>query len=310
MSENTAERDEELDIIEDEADQFTDVPLIVRIAAELAGTFILVFIGLGVLLYASISGAPDPFTIAIAFGVALAAAIALFAGVSGAHVNPAVTLGAAIKGQLRWVDVPAYWVAQLAGGTAAAGLLFLTVPDGLPRAEIFGTTVNGFEAEAGIGALSGGQFTFSFGQALALEAVATGILVAVCLGTASWVKNAVVPVVAGLTLTGLLLVLGPVTGGALNPVRATAAAIFTGGESINQLWLFWVAPLLGGAIAGLSYAFFAPRPIEDEDEEAEWEEDEDEDDEWDDDAEDSVEAEHRRAEEAGHVRHIEDDSTR
>lgn len=256
-------------------------PLAIRVAAEAAGTFILVFVGIGALLYSGALRQEDPFITALAFGVALSAAIALFANVSGAHVNPAVSLGAALKGSLRWIDLPAYWLGQILGGTAAAGILFITLPDGLAgqvgssdRA-LFGQTANTFGDSSFLSQISEQQLQFSVGQVIALEVVATGILVAVCLGTRSWVRNAVVPVVAGLTYTGLLIVLGPVSGGSLNPARSTASAIIAGGDALGQLWLFWVAPLVGGALAGISYALFAPRPVLDED----WDEDDDED--WD-----------------------------
>ncbi|WP_434080321.1 aquaporin [Sanguibacter sp. Z1732] len=106
-------------------------PLITRVAGEAAGTFILVFIGLGALLYSGTLREVDPLINALAFGVAFAAAIALFARVSGGHINPAISLGAAVKGQLGWGDLPAYWLGQLVGAIAAAAVLFATLPAGL-----------------------------------------------------------------------------------------------------------------------------------------------------------------------------------
>src|SRR5699024_10628063 len=97
--------------------------LLTRIAAETAGTFILVFIGLGALLYSGTLREIDPLINALAFGVALAAALGLFARVSGGHVNPAISLGAAIKGRVSWADLPGYWLGQLVGAVAAEVVL-------------------------------------------------------------------------------------------------------------------------------------------------------------------------------------------
>lgn len=237
-------------------------PLLTRVAGEAAGTFILVFIGLGALLYSGTLREVDPLINALAFGVAFAAAIALFGRVSGGHINPAISLGAAIRGQLRWGDLPAYWLGQLAGGIAAAAVLFLTLPAGFSTQlettdqALFSQAANSFGDHSYLAQATGGAMSFGIAQVLVLEALAAAILTAVVLARRT--RAHLVPVVAGLTLSGLILALEPVTGGSVNPARSSAAAIFAETAALGQLWLFWLAPLIGGAVAGLAYLMFAP----------------------------------------------------
>ncbi|MGC0273006.1 MIP/aquaporin family protein [Pseudactinotalea sp. Z1739] len=241
-------------------------PLMTRVAGEAAGTFILVFIGLGALLYSGTLREVDPLINALAFGVAFAAAIALFARVSGGHINPAISLGAAVKGQLGWGDLPAYWLGQLVGAIAAAAVLFATLPAGLATQvgasdqALFSQAANTFGDQSYLAQISGGQMSFGLVQVLLLEAVGAAVLTAVVLATSHRGRTHVAPVAAGLTLTGLILALDPVTGGGLNPARSTAAAIFAEPAVLGQLWLFWLAPMIGGGVAGLAYLLFAPTP--------------------------------------------------
>ena len=264
MSVPVAATDETTDPAEFSLDQ--QFSLAKRVAAEAAGTFILVFIGLGALLYSGSLREIDPLINALAFGVAFAAGVGLFARVSGGHINPAISLGAAIKGQLGWADLPAYWLGQLVGALAAGALLFVTIPGGMAAQlqttdqALFGQTANTFGDQSYLAQVTGGQMTFSIGQVLALEAVAAAVLTAVVLATAGRARTLVTPLLAGLTLTGLLLLLEPVSGGSVNPARSSASAIFSDTAVLGQLWLFWVAPLVGGAIAGLAYLLFSPTP--------------------------------------------------
>lgn len=240
--------------------------LLTRMAAEAAGTFILVFIGLGALLYSGTLREVDPLINALAFGVAFAAATAVFARVSGGHINPAISLGAAIRGHLGWADLPAYWLGQIAGGLGAAAVLFLTLPAGLSAQlgvtdqALFTQAANTYGDQSYLAQISGGEMSFGLPQVLVLEALAAAILTAVVLAKSA--RAHVVPVVAGLTLTGLVLALEPVTGASVNPARSTAAAIFAESAALGQLWLFWLAPLIGGAVAGLAFLLFAPAATE------------------------------------------------
>ncbi|WP_022917681.1 MIP/aquaporin family protein [Ruania albidiflava] len=257
--------------------------LFTRFAAEFLGTFILVFIGFGVTLYAGVLLNPDETLRLLSWGVALLVVIALFGRVSGGHFNPAVTLGAAITGRTSWPDVLVYWVGQLAGGAAAAGLLYLTIPSGLPTAvgaasqkAMFTKVASGYGEHSIVGQLTTGAVTTELVQVLLVEVVATALFVGVALMAQRWARGTrgTTAVVTGLAYGALSLTTYSLTGGALNPARATAAAIFSEGWAVGQLWLFWVAPLVGAAIAALLVTVFAPDPLpvydlddEDEDEE-------------------------------------------
>ena len=255
--------------------------LFTRFAAEFLGTFILVFIGFGVTLYAGVLLNPDETLRLLSWGVALLVVIALFGRVSGGHFNPAVTLGAAITGRTSWPDVLVYWVGQLAGGAAAAGLLYLTIPSGLPTAvgagsqkAMFTKVASGFGEHSIVGQLTTGAVTTELVQVLLIEVVATALFVGVALMAQRWARGTrgMTAVVTGLAYGALSLTTYSLTGGALNPARATAGAIFSEGWAVGQLWLFWVAPLVGAAIAALLVTVFAPDPlpvydVEEEDEE-------------------------------------------
>jgi len=238
--------------------------LVARMLSELAGSFIFIFVGLGALLLGGLISEPDDLTPALVFGLALTAAFAAFGAVSGGHFNPAVSLGAAIAGRIRWADMVPYWLSQLVGGIAAAGLWFVAIPDGLAnftggvRAQ-FAEAAPAYGAESTISVMSQGQVAFSIAWVLVLEAIASAILVAVVLGATTRARIGTAAIAIGLTFTALLITLGPVTGGGVNPLRATATALFAEPWTMGQLWLFWVAPLIGGAVAGLIFTVIGPR---------------------------------------------------
>src|SRR5665648_912176 len=233
-----------------------DVPagpsLVARLGAEAFGTFGLVLVILGAGLYLPLSNAG---TLGVALG-----------HVSGGHFNPAVSLGAAFSGRLSVVDLLLYWLSQVFGGVLAAAILFVTIPSALPALlgaadskAFFALTANGWGAHSPLSALSQGQVTFDLKSALIIEVVATAVFVAVTIGvTSRRVAAGVGPFAVGITFAAMLLVTGPVTGGGVNPARSTAAALFSGGAALGQLWLFWLAPLLGAAIVGLFALAFAP----------------------------------------------------
>ncbi|ACQ81253.1 major intrinsic protein [Beutenbergia cavernae DSM 12333] len=251
-----------------------------RLGAEAFGTFVLVFIGVGVALFSGVSTGVGALGIGLAFGIAVLGAASAVGHISGGHFNPAVTLGAAISGRTSWGDLLPYWLAQLVGGAVAAGVLFVTVPSGLPglfaqdgtARGFFSAVSNGFGEHSPTYALiaSSGQIpaeqatagAFGLLGAAVIEIVGTAIFVGVILGVTDVRSNVKFgPVAIGLTLAAVLLVAIPVTNGSINPARSTATAIFSEGWAFGQLWLFWVAPLLGAAIAGLVYSAFAPAPV-------------------------------------------------
>jgi aquaporin Z len=242
-----------------------------------------------VALYASIGGVgAGALGTALAFGIAWMAMIAVAGHISGGHFNPAVTLGAAVAGRLRWSALLPYWLAQVVGGALATALLFI-VTSNFPAVEgdektLFGQVANGFREHSPVAVQAGGVGFGALG-AFVIEATLTAVLVTVFLGARSRrAQRLLAPVTIGFTLTALVLVALPVTNGALNPARATAAALFAESWALEQLWLFWAAPLLGGAIAGaVAFVLFEPRmtvlELEDDDEvpdEGERDEDDDE----------------------------------
>ena len=254
-----------------------------RLGAEAIGTFFLVLAGLGVALYTTLSGA-GALGVSLGFGLALIGGTIAFGQVSGGHFNPAVTLGAAIAGRLPWRDLLPYWVAQLVGGCLAAAALYLTIPSALPTLvasgkatstrAFFATTASGFGQQSPLSRLSTGQVAFELLPALLVEIISTALFVGVFLAsTRRRAQRNVAPFAIGFTYAALVLVASPISNGALNPARATAAAIFSNG-AFGQLWVFWLAPLVGALLAGLAYRAFAAEPIEEVTEEDFLEEDE------------------------------------
>src|SRR5450830_68403 len=226
--------------------------LVARLGAEAFGTFFLVLAGLGVALYAGVTGVGGgPLAVALAFGIAVLASAIAVGQVSGGHFNPAVTFGAAVAGRTAWRDVLPYWLAQLVGGALASALLYVVLAS-LPalaghERSFFSGAANGFGAHSPISAQTGGE-GFGLLGALLIELVVTAVFVGVILGaTDRRSAHQQAPFAIGLTLAVGVLIALPVTNAALNPARATAAAIFSDGWAFGQLWLFWVAPLAGAA---------------------------------------------------------------
>lgn len=240
-----------------------------RLAAEAFGTLFLVIAGLGTALYANITGlGGGPLATALAFGLALLAGAVAVGYVSGGHFNPAVTLGAAIAGRTSWKDVLPYWLAQLVGGVAAAAVLYVTLSSFPTLAEqareFFSSVANGYGTHSPIGAQVQGE-GFSLLGALLIEVVMTALFVGVILGsTDRRSTNSLAPAAIGFAFVVGLLVTIPMTNGSLNPARSTAAAVFSESWAFGQLWLFWVAPLVGAALAGLLYRAFGAEPVQDD----------------------------------------------
>lgn len=286
-----AETDEHELVVDDEPDA-TGPGLLARTGAELFGTFVLVFAGVGTMLYARLDNTVGSLAVAVAFGLAAAVGMVTVGRVSGGHFNPAVSFGAAIAGRLSWADLLPYWLAQLVGGAVGAAVLFLTIPDGLAqliggsedKRELFGATANGFGQHSPLAHLIAtnninSQAQFSLTAALLTEVVATGILVAAYLVLARRLGLAATdpkaPAVAALALIALILVTLPITNAGLNPARSTATAILAPSWALSQLWLFWAAPLLGAALAALLVrAFGTPAPVLDDGDDEDLDDDE------------------------------------
>lgn len=231
--------------------------LFARAAAEAVGTLFLVLIALGVPIFTLPQSNPLPAP--LAGGLAVTAAMFAFGSLSGGHFNPAITVGNLIAGRTRIVDGLVYLGAQLLGGLAGAFVLFAvvrTVPKITDSRAAFDTVASGFGEHSVIQS--------DFAGVLLLEVVGTALLAAVYLGTAvrddAERKNGTAfaaPLAVGLTVA-VLLQLGQAAGNlAFNPARATAAAVFSSGWAGGQLGVFWVAPLIGAAIAGLAFRGFA-----------------------------------------------------
>ena len=213
-----------------------------KYAAELFGTYVLVFGGVG---SAVLAGDQIGFLgISLAFGFSLLAAVYAIGHVSGCHVNPAVTLGLAICRKMDVRDVPGYVVAQLAGATLAAVSILLIArggPDGYSASES-GLGANGY-AE-----LSPGRY--GLGAAFLAEVVLTALLVFTVLGaTHRRAPVGFAGVAIGIVLAAIHLVGIPVTGTSVNPARSFGPAVLAGGDYLQQLWLFLVAPLVGAVAA-------------------------------------------------------------
>lgn len=221
--------------------------------AELLGTFILVLFGCGA---AVIGGAEIGFTgIALAFGLAIVAAAYGFGAISGAHLNPAVSLGMVTAGRMSLGAFVAYVLAQIAGAILATLVLYLIVSGkaGFVMGE-WALGSNGY----GEGYLG----EYALGAALVFETVMTFVFVSVILG-ATGAKSAAgfAGLAIGLTLTAIHLVGINVTGVSVNPARSIGPALFAGGAALSQLWVFIVAPLAGGALAGVLYKSGATRAV-------------------------------------------------
>jgi aquaporin Z len=229
--------------------------LVARLSAEAFGTLFLVIAGLGVPLFTIPQS--NPLSASLAAGLAVTAAMLAFGYISGGHFNPAVTLGNAIAGRIRLPEAAAYLGAQLVGALAGTLALFgvlRTVPKIEDTRAAFDTVTAGFGEHSIIQAPMAGV--------LLVEVLGAALLVAVFLGTtaARNANKAAAPFAVGLTLA-VLLQLGQAVGNTpFNPARATASAIFSNSWSLQQLWLFWVAPLVGAAIAGLVFRGFAETP--------------------------------------------------
>ena len=227
-----------------------------RLGAEFLGTFWLVFGGCGSAVFAAkvLSDDPTPVNMGIGFvGVALAFGLTVLTmayavgHVSGGHFNPAVTIGCAVAKRFEWKDVPAYIVTQVIAGLVAGAAIF-AIASGKDGFDPIGNmAANGFAENSpnGYGLLA----------AFLAETILTAAFLYVILGsTDDRAPKGFAPISIGLALTLIHLISIPITNTSVNPARSTAVAFFHGAGAPAQLWLFWVAPILGAIIAGATYA--------------------------------------------------------
>jgi aquaporin Z len=222
-----------------------------RLTAEFIGTFWLVFGGCGAAIYAANPAGDGSVGIgflgvSLAFGLTVLTGVYAFGVISGGHFNPAVTLGAAIAKRVEWAAVPGYWLAQVLGGLVAGGLLY-TIAKGRPKWNAVGNmAANGYGENS--------PFLYSMGAVLIAEVLLTFVFLMVILGsTDDRAPKGFAGLSIGLCLTLIHLISIPVTNTSVNPARSTATAVFAGGWALEQLWLFWVAPILGGIVGGVAY---------------------------------------------------------
>jgi aquaporin Z len=224
------------------------MPLRNRLAAEFLGTLWLVLGGCGsAVLAAAFPGLGIGFVgVSFAFGLTVLTMAYALGHVSGCHLNPAVSLGLVVGGRFRSGDFIPYVVVQVAGAIAGAGILYL-IASGKA-----GFDVTGGFASNGYGEHSPGGYSMTAG--LVAEFVMTfGFLIVILGSTDERAPSGFAPIAIGLALTLIHLITIPVTNTSVNPARSTGPALFVGGWAVQQLWLFWVAPLLGAACAGLTY---------------------------------------------------------
>ena len=225
-----------------------------KLTAEFIGTFWLVLGGCGSAVLAA--GVPNLGIgyagVALAFGLTVLTGAYAFGHISGGHFNPAVTVGVWTAGRFPTADVIPYVVVQVAGAIGAAAVLFL-IASGAP----------GFDATAGFASNGFGDHSpqhFSMTAGALTEFVLTFMFLVVILGvTSEGAPKGFAPLAIGLTLTLIHLISIPVTNTSVNPARSTGVALFQGGWAIQQLWFFWLMPILGGAAGGLLQRWLSPK---------------------------------------------------
>src|ERR1700677_1735490 len=224
------------------------MPLTKRALAEFFGTFWLVFGGCGAALFAAgFPGLGIGFAgVALAFGLTVLTMAFAIGHISGCHLNPAISLGLVVGKRFPASDLLPYVIAQVAGAIAAASVVFLIA-----------SGKDGFDVHARFASHRYGLHSPGCCSLLACfvaEVVLTAFFLIVIMGsTDSRAPKGFAPIAIGLCLTLIHLVCIPVTNTSVNPARSTGQAIFVGGWALEQLWLFWVAPLVGGILGGLIY---------------------------------------------------------
>jgi len=218
-----------------------------KYVAEFLGMFVLVFMGCGAAIFLGAETGVGHLAVALAFGLSIVAMAYVIGGISGCHINPAVSLSMLISKKMSVGSFVGYVIAQVAGAIAAAALL-----QGLL------SMTNIIDATGGLG--TNGIANVGAGAALIIEAVLTFIFVFVILGVVSdSSKSNVAGIVIGLSLTFVHIVGIPLTGTSVNPARSIGPAIFAGGDALTDLWIFIVAPLVGAAFAAVVFGWLNAR---------------------------------------------------
>jgi aquaporin Z len=225
--------------------------LMKRMSAEFLGTFWLVFGGCG----AAVLAAAFPqlgigfVGVALAFGLTVMTMAFAIGHISGCHLNPAVTVGLAVAKRFPWSNVLAYVVVQVLGAMVAGGVLY-TIASGKPGFSPGGFAANGFGEHS-----PGG---YSMESAILGECLLTFMFLMIILGaTDKRAPAGFAPIAIGLGLTLIHLIGIPIDNLSVNPARSTGPAVIVGGWALQQLWLFWIAPIVGAAVAGLAYPWLA-----------------------------------------------------
>lgn len=207
--------------------------------AEGIGTFVLTLLGCGTAMFLGCNTSAGVVGTAIAFGLTVVAMAYTIGGISGCHINPAITFGVALSGRMSWKEACGYWVGQLIGGIVAGAVLLLLAKV-VAAPDLTGALgSNGVDNAGGVGG------------ALLVELIATFIFVLVVLGTTDSKLGAgnLAGLAIGLTLILVHLVCINLTGTSVNPARSIGPALFAGGASLKCVWVFILAPMVGGALA-------------------------------------------------------------
>ncbi|MCR5327043.1 MAG: aquaporin [Bacteroidales bacterium] len=220
--------------------------------AECIGTFVLTFLGCGTAMMLGCGTPAGVVGTAIAFGLAVVAMAYTIGGISGCHINPAITLGVALSGRMSWKDACGYWCGQFIGGIIAGALLLCVANvTGAPGA---------MGDHAGLGANGVANAGGVWGACL-VEVIATFLFVLVVLGTTDPKVGAgnFAGLAIGLSLILIHLVCINLTGTSVNPARSIGPAIFAGGDALKDVWVFICAPLVGGALSAFCWKALAPK---------------------------------------------------
>ena len=220
--------------------------------AECLGTFVLTFLGCGTAMFLGCAEPAGVVGTAIAFGLTVIAMAYTIGGISGCHINPAITLGVALSGRMSWKDACGYWCGQFIGGIIAGALLLALTKVVTPAADgiaegMLGLGTNGVANAGGVWG------------AFLVEVIATFLFVLVVLGVtdAKLGDGKRAGIVIGLTLILIHLVCINLTGTSVNPARSFGPALFAGGQALKDVWVFICAPLVGGALSALVWKCFA-----------------------------------------------------
>ena len=220
-----------------------------KFIAECLGTFVLTFLGCGTAMFLGCTTPAGVVGTALAIGLAVVAMAYTIGGISGCHINPAITLGVALSGRMSWKEACGYWCGQLIGGVLAGAVLLLVA--GVVAAPDL-TGALGSNGVANAGGVWG---------AFLVEVIATFLFVIVVLGTTDEKVGAgnLAGLAIGLSLILIHLVCINLTGTSVNPARSIGPALFAGGEALSNVWVFICAPMVGGALSALVWKGIAPQ---------------------------------------------------